>query len=1013
MNPSPRMTIEPEPQPETTAGTAGLGGWVPVDPLRLLLAVWQGRWWLLLGGVLLGGCGFLLGWMKFDTTYAASVQLIRRELPNSFRASDLGEAFKPRQFSVATIVAMMRSPGLLASVGAEVQPPLSAAQLLGGLSITPEKNTELISITLRGQDGADTVADILNRYARAVVELTGTLQQQEAAELDRFLRDQLSQAEIESAKVDKELLEFSRASGFYGSEKEIEAYLRELADAESRIQTAQLEEETVRFRIAGLERELQRLNPMLLKLAEARDQLELLRIRYTDANPLVIEQQAMVRALESSSTSAPPEGAVAFQPGDNSMANAMFADLVTLQAQREALEQQRKPLRERRETIEAKLKSLPEKSLQYAQIKARQQSLEMARSLLSARQRETQLFAETSPGYYRLFAPASTDDVSVSGRRDKVLSLGLAGFVFGLGLVGFFLAGREMLDDRVLTISDMRRATRRPVLAQLGDRHSMSERMMVLWRFRTWSALFRIVGDPARRTLAVGVTSAKAGEGRSMWVDLLTAAAAERDLRTLSLTNGPLSPACGSGLELSEALENPDQVAAKYESGASTRIALICPDGWTWDAARRGQFAAALKQWQLLPRLAIVIELPPVEKTEALLLAESLPHLLWLSRSGVTSQTEVKTLVNTLCSGEVRLVGVLANHLAPAIQRLPDLGRWGFLLFLGVALGLTPRLQAESEPAIDSPTNVFLSGTAHGPVLAPWQERLTLGPGDEVHISVYGRKDLTRQAVPVGPDGRLTYLQAAGIMASGLTIDELRQTLAEELGQYYRSAAVIVTPAAFRSKKYYLLGKVLDRGVYTLDRPTTLIEAVARARGIATGLQQQNTVEIADLPRAFVVRRGQRLPVDFVELFQRGDLSQNVLLEPEDYIYLPSSMNNEIYVLGSVAYPGAVALTDGATVVSVITTHGSFLPKAYRQRVLVVRGSLGQPETHVVNVAAILRGRETDFPLQPRDIVFVADRPWARAEELADMAITAFITTAITTWTGGNVQPLITSPIIP
>jgi protein involved in polysaccharide export with SLBB domain/capsular polysaccharide biosynthesis protein len=974
--------------------------------MRILPAIWRGRWWVLLGGVVLGGCAFLAGWFKFDTTYNASVQLIRRELPDSFRASEFGESFKPRQFSVSTIVAMMRSPSLLSTVGAQAQPKVSASQLRQNLTITTERNTDLITVSLHDETGAQPVIDLLNLYAREVVALTQTLQQQEAAELDRFLREQLERADTETSEVNQELLDFRERTGFYDSDKEIEAYLRELGDAEARIQSGRLEEQTVRLRISGLERELQRLNPTLLKLSEARDQLNTLRVRYTEANPMVKEQVALVKALEEQ-TAAPTNSLEDFQPGDNTMANAMFVDLVSLRAQGAALASQVTPLEERRQAILTKLDASPEKSLQYAQIKARQQSLEMARALLAARQRETQLFAESSPGYYRLFASATLGDVSIEDRNPKLVAVTGLGLCFGCLLVGLVVCAKELLDDRVYSLGDMRLAVGRPVLARLGDLNELDESALALWRFRTWSTLSRTLGASKERAVAVGITSTRHGEGRSTWVRLLGEAAAERNLDTLILTNQKPEERTPDVLALSEALTDPAHVTTRLREGAASRIVLVCPDDWVWNNVHRAQWKEALRLWRELPNLAILAELPPARDTQALLLTESLPHVLWLSRSGVSEQPETRRLVETLCTGEARLSGVLANDLPRILERLPDLSKFGFLFACAFSLAASSPAEGQSSDTQTQLTNQFLSGTAQGPVLAPWQQRLTLGPGDLLNLSIYGRKDLARQGLPVGPDGKVSYLQAQDVTAEGLTIDELRERLTANLAQYYRNAQVIVTPAAFRSKKYYLLGKVQDRGTYPLDRPITLIEAIARARGIATGLQDQNTVEIADLPRAFVVRKGERLPVDFVKLFRQGDLSQNVLLEPEDYVYLPSAILNEVYVLGSVVHPGNIALTEGASVVGVVTTLGGFTPKAYRQRVLVVRGSLSQPQTHVVNVANILRGKEPDFPLLPRDIVYVADRPWARAEELADMAITAFIKGAIATWTGQSIGRII------
>ena len=54
-------------------------------------------------------------------------------------------------------------------------------------------------------------------------------------------------------------------------------------------------------------------------------------------------------------------------------------------------------------------------------------------------------------------------------------------------------------------------------------------------------------------------------------------------------------------------------------------------------------------------------------------------------------------------------------------------------------------------------------------------------------------------------------------MATGLTIDELRARFDEALSKYRRTPRTIITPVAFKSKKYFMLGKVTLKGVYTLD----------------------------------------------------------------------------------------------------------------------------------------------------------------------------------------------------
>ena len=294
-----------------------------------------------------------------------------------------------------------------------------------------------------------------------------------------------------------------------------------------------------------------------------------------------------------------------------------------------------------------------------------------------------------------------------------------------------------------------------------------------------------------------------------------------------------------------------------------------------------------------------------------------------------------------------------------------------------------------------------------------WRKHYTLGPGDILHFAFYNRPELARNDVFVQPDGTISYLQAVGVRADGRTIDELRDEINRILGAHYRHPAVMIFPWELRSKRYFILGKVIDNGAYPMDGPTTILEAVARSRGIETGLFEQNTVELADLPRSFLMRGNRRMPVDFEALFFEGDLSQNIELEPNDFLYFPSSNTNEVYVLGEVALPGVLGFTANSSVISVISQRGGFTDDAFRGRVLVIRGSLQEPERFVIDLNAVLSGDAPDFRLEPKDIIYVSSRPWRLAEDLVDTAVETFLQSMTASWTSRNIGPLIDEHVLP
>ena len=330
------------------------------------------------------------------------------------------------------------------------------------------------------------------------------------------------------------------------------------------------------------------------------------------------------------------------------------------------------------------------------------------------------------------------------------------------------------------------------------------------------------------------------------------------------------------------------------------------------------------------------------------------------------------------------------------MKRLPACLPHVFLL-LSLALCGAAEKPAKIHPAVAAvpaaPAAISVPdvpSASAAPAAPSWRERYTLGPGDTLSFALYGRPEFLRNDVAVQPDGNISYLQAAGIRAEGLTIAELRLKFEEELGKYYRRPRVIITPSEMRSKKYFVVGKVVNNGAYSMDRPITLMEALARAQGFETGIVEEKTVEMADLAKSFLVRNGRRVPVDFEKLFLHGDMTQNVEMEPGDYLHIASAGSNDVYVLGEVVRPGLQGYVGNLTAVGVIAARGGYSKNAYRNRVLVVRGALGHPQMFVVNTNDVLKGHAKDFPLQPKDIVFVNQRPWLAAEEILDLAVSAF-----------------------
>jgi protein involved in polysaccharide export with SLBB domain len=333
------------------------------------------------------------------------------------------------------------------------------------------------------------------------------------------------------------------------------------------------------------------------------------------------------------------------------------------------------------------------------------------------------------------------------------------------------------------------------------------------------------------------------------------------------------------------------------------------------------------------------------------------------------------------------------------------------ILWLYACMTLMLAGQNAEDPAITPATaRASVPGNKTPAAATSWRQRYELGPGDVVNFALYGRPELSRQAFRIAPDGTISYLQAQNIQVAGLTLDEARLAIEKGLSAHFRSPRVIITPQEVGSKRFTILGKVAHKGVITLERPITLVEAIANAGGLEIGMFEYKLIELADLDRSFISRAGQRLPVDFRRLLHEGEMKFNIEIEPNDFIYVASNISNDYYVIGAVASPGTQGLTEDASVVAAISRRGGFTERAWTSRVLVVRGSFEQPKTFIINVKKVLSGKEKDFKLEPKDIVYVADRPWTMAEDILKAALSAFASSAASSWVNLNAPPLINPP---
>jgi polysaccharide export outer membrane protein len=278
-------------------------------------------------------------------------------------------------------------------------------------------------------------------------------------------------------------------------------------------------------------------------------------------------------------------------------------------------------------------------------------------------------------------------------------------------------------------------------------------------------------------------------------------------------------------------------------------------------------------------------------------------------------------------------------------------------------------------------------------------EPFRLGPGDKLDLELIG--DITtKTAVTVGADGKIYFYLLPGLDVWGLTVPETKSLIQRELGKFIRDEAQVgITLREVHSRRVWLLGRFTTPGVYPMPGNMTLLEAFGVAGGPASlgGNQQSNfaytSEELADFRKAFVIRQGKRLPVDFQRLLKEGDLTQNIYLEPDDFVYLPPAGAREVYVLGAVAQPRAVTWNDEMTVVAAIANAFGTIQDAYVHQVALVRGSLSNPQIAIVDYRHMIEGKVENIHVEAGDIVYVPFSPYRYLGRYLNLILDTFVST--------------------
>ncbi|MEP7077612.1 MAG: polysaccharide biosynthesis/export family protein [Chthoniobacterales bacterium] len=188
---------------------------------------------------------------------------------------------------------------------------------------------------------------------------------------------------------------------------------------------------------------------------------------------------------------------------------------------------------------------------------------------------------------------------------------------------------------------------------------------------------------------------------------------------------------------------------------------------------------------------------------------------------------------------------------------------------------------------LDQPTTSTVMRTNSMTVL---DERKKLGPNDYVSFRVVEDRDNDSQHLRVNDSGELEVPYVGLVQAEGRSCKELAYNIKSLLErEYYYHATVILAVDHISEKsrgKVYVYGSVKGQGPQEIppDEAYTVSKAVIRAGGFG---------DFANKRKVKLTRKnGRDVIVDLKRVIEEGHTDEDVVLQPDDQIYVPQRLIN-------------------------------------------------------------------------------------------------------------------------
>ncbi len=229
---------------------------------------------------------------------------------------------------------------------------------------------------------------------------------------------------------------------------------------------------------------------------------------------------------------------------------------------------------------------------------------------------------------------------------------------------------------------------------------------------------------------------------------------------------------------------------------------------------------------------------------------------------------------------------------------------------------------------------------------------------------VSAAEQINQQMGFVVSQGQLSLPYIGSVEAEGLTLIELKEKIQACYRSFFPDIQVFLN---FKTRK--------ERFVSIIGAKNSVIP-IRGESSLSQVLAQAELPPFCNLHHSYVMRQGEKLPVDLYQLIYEGSETDNIPLRGGDQIFIANGEEEVVMVTGEVAQPGLIHIPPGGISLREALGQAGGLPfTGSRDDLQVIRGGFSPTKVYLISWDQMLSLSHDSLLLMPGDVVVVPTRP--------------------------------------